>query len=100
MLYQYFLFRSIIKHVQAQKEPDQEIEIMQAMATLPMDAHAGPGLMSFECEPSSFASETELEPLSIRESGNCIQGFLVGLCLEGVFALCIYSVYHVVHIVR
>ena len=73
---------------------------MQATATLPMDAHAGPGLMSFECEPSSFASETDLESLSIRESGNCIQGFLVGLSLEGVLALCLYGVYHIVHIVR
>ena len=100
MLYQYFLFRLIIRHVQAPKEPDQEIEIMQAMATLPMDAHAGPGLMSFECEPSSFASETNLESFSIRESGNCIQGFLVGLCLEGGFALCLYGIYHIQHIVR
>jgi hypothetical protein len=73
---------------------------MQATATLPTDAHAGPGLMSFDCELSFFASETDLETLSIRKSGNCIQGFLVGICLEGVFALCLYGVYHIVHIVR
>jgi hypothetical protein len=29
-----------------------------------------------------------------------MQGFVVGLCLEGVLALCLYGVYHIGHLVR
>jgi hypothetical protein len=73
---------------------------MQATATLLMDAHTGSASMSPVCEPSSFALETDFESSSIQVHGNCIQGFLVGLCLEGVLALCLYGVYHIGHVIR
>jgi hypothetical protein len=70
---------------------------MQATASLPMEVQTVPAMISPACEPS-FAQENNLESLSIREYGNCVQGFLVGLCLEGVLALCLYGVYHIGHI--
>lgn len=90
----------MIRLVKAQNEPNQEIEKMQATATLPMEAQNVPAMISPAGEPSSFAQEAELESLSIREYGNCVQGFLAGLCLEGVLALCLYGVYHIGHVVR
>jgi tetrahydromethanopterin S-methyltransferase subunit B len=72
---------------------------MQAMASLPMEAHTGTAMISPVCEPS-FTPNSNLESLTIREYGNCMQGFLVGLCLEGVLALCLYGVYHIGHLVR
>jgi hypothetical protein len=90
----------MIRHVKAQNEPYQEIETMHATASLPMKAQIVPAMISPACESSSFSQETELESLSIREYGNCMQGFLVGLCLEGVLALCLYGVYHIGHVIR
>jgi tetrahydromethanopterin S-methyltransferase subunit B len=90
----------MIRHVKAQNEPYQEIEAMHATASLPMEAQTLPAMISPSRESSSFAQETDLESLSIREYGNCMQGFLVGLCLEGVLALCLYGVYHIGHVIR
>ena len=73
---------------------------MHASATLPMEAQTVSAMISPACEASSFAQESDLESLSMQEYGNCIQGFLVGLCLEGVLALCLYGVYHIGHVIR
>jgi tetrahydromethanopterin S-methyltransferase subunit B len=90
----------MIMHVKAQNEPNQEIETMHATASLTMEAQTVPAMISPSCDSSSFAQESDLESLSIKEYGNCIQGFLVGLCLEGVLALCLYGVYHIRYVIR
>jgi tetrahydromethanopterin S-methyltransferase subunit B len=71
---------------------------MQATASLPIEVQTVTAMTSPAAQSSSFAQDANLESLSIREYGNCIQGFVVGLCLEGVLALCLYGVYHIGYI--
>jgi len=73
---------------------------MQATASLPLEAQTTFAMTSSAVESSSFGQDANLESLTIREYGNCIQGFFVGLCLEGVLALCLYGVYHIGHVVH
>lgn len=71
---------------------------MQATASLRMEAQTIPATTSIAVESSSFAQDANEDSLSMREYGNCVQGFVVGLCLEGVLALCLYGVYHIGYI--
>jgi hypothetical protein len=73
---------------------------MHVTATLPMEAQTVPAMISPAREVSSFAQESDLGSLSMQGHGNCIKGFLVGLCLEGALALCLYGVYHIGHVIR
>ncbi|MFZ0301706.1 MAG: hypothetical protein WAL75_03435 [Terracidiphilus sp.] len=73
---------------------------MQATTSLPLKAQTAFAMSSSAIDAASLVQDANLESLTIREYGNCIQGFFVGLCLEGVLALCLYGVYHIGHIVR
>ncbi|MGB6134362.1 MAG: hypothetical protein WCC14_15680 [Acidobacteriaceae bacterium] len=73
---------------------------MQATASLNLKAHSVPSTTSSIVEASSFAQNANPESLSLRDYGNCIQGFVVGLCLEAMLALGLYGVYHIGHFVR
>jgi hypothetical protein len=90
----------MITQVKAHNEPDQETEKMSASASLPLEMQTIPAMTSPAGQASSIAQDANLDSLSIREYGNCIQGFVVGLCLEGVLALCLYGIYHIGHVVR
>jgi hypothetical protein len=90
----------MITQVKAHNEPDQETEKMSASASLPLEMQTIPAMTSPAVQASSIAQDANLDSLSIREYGNCIQGFVVGLCLEGVLALCLYGIYHIGHVVR
>ena len=57
-------------------------------------------MKSSASEASSLVQNANPQSLSIREYGICIQTFVVGLCLEGVLALCLYGVYHIGHVAR
>jgi len=72
---------------------------MQVFAILE-DRHTATALRSSVCEDSSLRIESESNSLSLREYGSCFHGFLLGLCLEGSLALCLYGVYYVTHVIR
>lgn len=57
-------------------------------------------LLFSACESRTLAQETRPAHLSIRHYGICLQGFLVGLCLEGALALCLYGLYRVAYASR
>ena len=71
---------------------------MQANATLSAKYQTDAAMLCSVCEPPALATETPQGTASIREYGNCIRGFVVGLCLEGALALCLYGMYHLGHI--
>ncbi len=54
-------------------------------------------LLSSARETSSYAKESGGASTSIRHYAICLQVFVVGLCLEGVLALCLYGLYHVAY---
>jgi hypothetical protein len=56
--------------------------------------------LSSACEPHALAKQAPPAHLSIRHYGICLQGFLVGLCLEGALALCLYGLYQVAYASR
>jgi len=72
---------------------------MQVSALLE-DRHTTSVLRSSVCEDAVLRKESESNSLSLREYGSCFQGFLLGLCLEGALALCLYGVYYVSHVIR
>jgi hypothetical protein len=72
---------------------------MQASAILE-NRHAAPILRSSAYEVSATRNASNSASLSLREYGTCFHGFLLGLCLEGAFALCLYGVYYVSHVIR
>lgn len=59
--------------------------------------HTDSMLLSSACESRTLAQETRPAHLCIRNYGICLQGFLVGLCLEGALALCLYGLYQVAY---
>jgi hypothetical protein len=73
---------------------------MQATATIFAEAQTRFTLGPSVCETPALQRETHRETASIREYGNCVQGFVAGLCLEGALALCLYGMYHIGHILR
>ena len=73
---------------------------MPAATSLPLEMQTVPAMTSPAVQAFSISQDANLESLSFREYGTCIQGFVVGLCLEGVLALCLYGVYHIGHVVR
>ena len=73
---------------------------MQATASLPLKKQTAFAMKSPAADTSSLAQSANLESFTIQEYGNCIQAFVVGLCLEGALALCLYGVYHIGHIIR
>jgi hypothetical protein len=73
---------------------------MQVSASLPLEVQTVPAVTSPAVQASFISQDANLESLSIREYGSCLQGFVAGLCLEGMLALCLYGVYHIGHVVR
>jgi len=73
---------------------------MQDTATIFAEAPTGSAMLSSKCDPPALARETLQATASIREYGNCVKGFLAGLCLEGALAFCLYGVYHLGLILR
>lgn len=69
---------------------------MQASHTLER-CHTATTLQSCTCEGSALSNESGSTSLSLRDYGTCFQGFLLGLCVEGALALCLYGVYYVSH---
>jgi hypothetical protein len=55
--------------------------------------HTDSMLLSAASESRTLVQEARPAHLSIRHYGICLQGFVVGLCLEGALALCLYGLY-------
>jgi hypothetical protein len=68
---------------------------MQATASFNLKAQTVPAMTNTAVEAASFSQDANEDSLSMKEYGNCIQGFVAGLFLEGVLALCLYGVYHI-----
>lgn len=73
---------------------------MRATASLPLETRPIFAMTSPASEASSLVQDVKAQSLFVRAYGNCVQAFVVGLCLEGVLALCLYGVYHIGHVVR
>ena len=72
---------------------------MQASSTLEQ-CHTAPTLRSCTCEGSAVSNESMSTSLSLREYGTCFHGFLLGLCVEGALAFCLYGIYYVSRVMR
>lgn len=90
----------MIVPVQALNELSQEIDTMLTTASILRNAPTDAMFLSSACEPRALAKEELPAHLSIRHYGICLQGFLVGLCLEGALALCLYGLYQVAYVSR
>jgi hypothetical protein len=74
------------------------METMQATSSIYADSHTGSAFLPAAYKPTVVACEAEQESMSLQEYGSCVQGFLVGLMLEGALALCLYGMYRLGHI--
>jgi hypothetical protein len=73
---------------------------MGTTASILSNAPTDSNFLSSACEPRALAKGALPAHLSIRHYGICLQGFLVGLCLEGVLALGLYGLYQVAYVSR
>ncbi len=97
MLFQYSLVYPMIVPVRALNELSQEINIMGTTASMLRDAPTDSMFSSSAWESRAIGNQEPPAHLSIRHYGICLQGFLVGLCLEGALALCLYGLYQVAY---
>jgi hypothetical protein len=77
-----------------QQPPNEEKETMQAPAVGGTNAKAGTAFMNSVYSQAAPMEEMRQQSPSISVYGRCIRGFMVGICLEGVLALCLYGIYH------
>ena len=71
---------------------------METAVSLLKDTHTDTSLLSSASVPCDPANGTGRA--SIRHYGICLQGFLVGLCLEGALALCLCALYRIAYASR
>jgi tetrahydromethanopterin S-methyltransferase subunit B len=71
-----------------------QIETLQMNSSILIDARTGPAVLPATTKAPVYAQAPDRPPLTLREYASCLQGFVAGLCLEAVLALCLYVVYH------
>ena len=79
--------------------PNEEIETVQATAVGATNPEPSTAFVN-SVHAQTAANEVDQQGRPISLYGRCIRGFMVGLCLEGVLALCIYGIYHLHQILR
>lgn len=73
---------------------------MNTTASFIGDAQTGPVLQSSVSETRAYVSGAVKAPGTFRLYGECLRGFLAGLCLQGALALCFYGMYVFGHMAR
>ena len=75
----------------------QEIDTLRAPVSILSNTQSDCIVLSSAREPSSYAKESGSASTSVRHYAICLQVFVVGLCLEGALALCLFGLYHVAY---